>query len=198
MPVVVFVERFYFVLRDGLTQSYTSGKQRFYAQVCYRVIQASMILNATILTAWIVGFTVPPWLEWWNRWSIVVHFSLALLGVQAVRDSDAVTENRMLELKAATARQDIITIRKAAAFGSPFALLAARLRGVFDAIALSFRLLFSGGGFSKKFLAQINQVAAEQYGHLDALPSQPTQVFQTQRRPGFVDQSPIRPGSVLD
>ncbi|MGH9754725.1 MAG: hypothetical protein ACREA2_18260 [Blastocatellia bacterium] len=185
--IVAFVERFYFVLRHGLTTVYKAGKQRLYAMACYRVIQISMILNAAILTAWIVRFPVPPWLEWWNHWSIVVHFSLALIGVQSVRDSDAVIENRMLELKAETARQDIITLRKAAAIGSPLALLSARLRGFFDAIALSFRLLFSGGGFSKKYVEQINQIAAEQYGHLDALP---TPTSPAQRRPGFVAGGP--------
>jgi hypothetical protein len=192
--IVVFVERFYFVLRHGLTTTYKAGKQRFYAMVCYRAIQISMILNATILSAWIVGFGVPPWLDWWNHWSIVVHFSLALIGVQAVRDSDSVIENRMLELKAATARQDLVTARKAAAIGSPLALIAAKTRGFFDAIALSFRLLFSRSGFSKKYMQEINQVAAEQYTHIDALPSaQTTQVLPTQRRPGFVNQ-----GDTLD
>ena len=196
--IVLFVERFYFVLRHGLTTTYKSGKQRFYALLCYRVIQASMILNATILTAWIVGFGVPPWLDWWNNWSIVVHFSLALVGVQCVRDSDAVIENRMLELKAETARQDIVTARKAAAIGSPLALLAAKMRGFFEAIALSFRLLFSSGGFSKEYMRQIDEVAREQYSHIDAIsaPAQPTQVFATQRRPGFLNQD--KTGGVLD
>jgi hypothetical protein len=194
--IVAFVERFYFVLRHGLTSVYKAGKQRFYAMVCYRAIQATMILNAMILTAWIVGFSVPPWLDLWNHWSIAVHFALALIGVQAVRDSDAVIENRMLELKAATARQDIITLRKAAAIGSPLALLSARVRGIFDAIALSFRLLWSGGGFSKKYIEQINQIAAEQYGYLDALPtSVPATTSSAPRKPGFVpqDSSPKAP-----
>src|SRR5262245_700792 len=193
--IIVFVERFYFVLRDGLTNTYTSGKQRFYAMICYRVIQASMVLNATILTAWIVGFPVPWWLDWWNHWSIVCHFALALLGVQAVRDSDAVVENKMLELKAATARQDIVTIRKGAAFGSPLALLAARVRGFFDSVSLSFRLLFSGGGFSKKFMEQINQVAREQYGHLDAVTTAPPASSILPRRPGFVASQDRGPNS---
>ena len=96
----------------------------------------------------------------------------------------------MLELKAATARQDIVTTRKASAIGSPLSLAAARVRGLFDAIALSFRLLFSGGGFAKKYVEQINQVAAEQYGHLDALPSIQTTRTSPQRRPGFVSQPP--------
>jgi hypothetical protein len=185
--IIAFVERFYFVLRDGLTTTYQAGKQRLYAQLCYRAIQITMILNAAILCAWIVGLDVPWWLNWWNHWSIAVHFALALIGVQAVRDSDSVVANRILELKAATARQDLVTARKATAIGSPLALIAANARGFFDAIALSFRLLFSGGGFSKKFKEQIDQVAAEQYGHIDSIP---TQTIHAQRRPGFVSQSP--------
>lgn len=192
--IVAFVERFYFVLRHGLTTTYKAGKQRFYAMVCYRAIQATMILNAMILTSWVVGFPIPAWLDVWNHWSIAMHFGLALIGVQAVRDTDAVIENRMLELKASTARQDIITLRKAAAIGSPLSLIAARVRGIFDAIALSFRLLFSGGGFSKKYVEQINAIAAEQYAHLDALPEAlPTQTLPAPRRPGFVNESPKAP-----
>src|SRR4030095_662086 len=139
-----------------------------------------------MLTAWIVAFPVPAWLELWNHWSITVHFSLALIGVAAVRDSDSVAANKMLELKAQTARQDIVTLRKAAAIGSPLSLLAARTRGVFDAVMLSLGLLFSGGGFSKKYIEQINQVAAEQFSHIDAvMPGfQSTQALP--RKPGFV------------
>jgi hypothetical protein len=47
-----FVEKFYFTLRHGLVTIYKSRKQRFAAKLCYRVIQATMILNATILCAW--------------------------------------------------------------------------------------------------------------------------------------------------
>jgi hypothetical protein len=189
--IVAFVERFYFVLRHGLTTVYQAGKQRLFALLCYRGIQITMILNAAILTAYIVGLDVPEWLQTWNHWSIAFHFGLALIGVQAVRDSDSVVANRILELKAATARQDLVTARKATAIGSPLALIAANVRGFFDAIALSFRLLFSGGGFSKKFMDQINQVTAEQYGHLDVVP--PAQTLPTQRRPGFVSQGPKAP-----
>jgi hypothetical protein len=87
--VAFFVERFYFVLRHGLTTTYQSDKQRLYALLCYRIIQATMILNCAILTMWIAELPVPPWLEFWNHWSLCVHFGLALLGVQSVRDSDA-------------------------------------------------------------------------------------------------------------
>src|SRR5262245_30007766 len=94
--VTGFVEKFYFTLRHGLTTTYKAGKQRIYASLCYRAIQVTMVLNAALLTAYIVGFSVPPWLMFWNHWSIACHFALALIGVAAVRDADAVVENRML------------------------------------------------------------------------------------------------------
>jgi hypothetical protein len=50
--IMGFVEKFYFTLRHGLVTIYNSRKQRFAAKLCYRVIQATMILNATILCAW--------------------------------------------------------------------------------------------------------------------------------------------------
>ncbi len=37
---------------------------------------------------------MPPLLESWNRYSIAVHFTLALVGVTAVRDLDAVVISR--------------------------------------------------------------------------------------------------------
>jgi hypothetical protein len=175
--IVAFVERFYFVLRHGLTTTYQAGKQRFYAMVCYRAIQITMILNGAILTAYIVGLDVPTWLNLWNHWSIAFHFGLALIGVQAVRDSDSVVENQMLELKAATAAQDIITAQKTAAVGNPIVLIFAKIRGFFDAIGLALRLLFRRGNFAQEYLEQIDAIA-------------PTSHTATARRPGFVSQSP--------
>jgi hypothetical protein len=176
--IVAFVERFYFVLRHGLTTTYQAGKQRFYALLCYRAIQITMIFNAAILTAWIVGLAVPAWLELWNHWSIAFHFGLALIGVQAVRDSDSVVENKMLELKAATAAQDIITAQRTAAVGNPIVLIFARIRGFFDAVGLALRLLFRRGSFAREYLSQIDAIAP------------PASTSSTQRRPGFVNQNP--------
>ena len=202
--VVAFVERLYVVVQDGLSKVYKSGKQRFFAAATYRIIQATMILNGATLVAWIVGFPLPPALELWNHYSIVVHFGLALVAVPANLDADAVVQNRLLELKVETARQDIVTARKASAIGSPLALFAANLRGFFDTVALSARLLFSGGGFSKKFMQELAQVEAEQYGYLDALPPARTTTAPVPRRPGFVTnqagqqalgQSPNAPGN---
>jgi hypothetical protein len=182
--IVVFVERFYFVLRHGLTTCYQAGKQRFYALICYRVIQVTMVLNAAILCAYIVGFGVPWWLEWWNHWSIIAHFALGLLGVQAVRDADAVVENRMLELKAETAAADVITTQKTAAIGSPLVLIAARFRGFFDACNLALRLLFRRGHLAQELLAEIDSL-------------QPTAI-QSRNRVGFATGQDRPQGGVLD
>ncbi len=183
--IVAFVERFYFVLRHGLTTVYKAGKQRFYAMFCYRAIQATMILNAMILATWIVGFHTPEWLDVWNHWSIVAHFALALLGVQAVRDSDSVVENRMLELKAATAAQDLITAQRSAAVGSPLVLIFAKVRGFFDSVSLAFRFLFRRGGWAKKFLAELNQLAADQHSAGATLPATSAGSGSAPQRPGF-------------
>lgn len=139
--IIGFVERFYFTLRHGLATTYKSGMQRLAAKLCYRVIQITMILNAAVLCVWIAGETMPPLLEKWNRWSIVIHFMLALLGVTAVRDSDAVATHRRLELKAETARQDLVTLRKATMLGNPLVLFAAKLRGFLDGVRLARELL---------------------------------------------------------
>jgi hypothetical protein len=165
--IAVFVERFYFVLRHGLTTTYKSGKQRTYAQICHKTIIATMMLNACILTAWIVGTPLPDPLAFWYRWSLAVHFALALVGVTFVRDSDSVVENRMLELKAQTARQDIITTRKAAAIGNPLVLISAKLRGFFDAIGLAWSLLWKRSSFAAETLKQLDRIAAAQYSHID-------------------------------
>jgi len=164
-----FVEKFYFTLRHGLVTTYKSGKQRMFAQIWYRILQATMVLNATLLGVWIVGIEPPPWLLFYNHYSIAIHFAAALIGVSSVRDSDAVIENRMLELKAETARQDLVTARKAAAIGNPLVLVFAKLRGFFDAVSLAFRLLFRGGGFAKEYVRQIEAVAQVQYAHIDRL-----------------------------
>jgi hypothetical protein len=50
--IMGFVEKFYFTLRHGLTTTYKSGRQRLVATLCYRTIQATMILNAAVLCAW--------------------------------------------------------------------------------------------------------------------------------------------------
>jgi len=169
IAVTSFVEVFYFTLRHGLVAVYKSGRQRLYASFCYRAIQATMILNAALLCSYIVGFEAPPWLMLWNHWSIVCHFGLALIGVSLVRDSDAVVANRMLELKAETSRQDLITARKVAAIGSPLVLAFAWLRGFFDSVSIAFRLLFRSGGFPKSYLEQVDVIARSQFSHLDAI-----------------------------
>jgi hypothetical protein len=189
-----FVEKFFFTLRHGLTTVYKSGAQRFYAQLWYRILQATMVLNVTLLGLWIVRISPPEWLLLYNHYSIGVHFAAALIGVTMVRDADAIVQNRILELRAETGRQDLITARRAAAIGSPLALIAAKIRGFFDAVGLSFRLLKSGGGFSKEYIEQINEIEREQYGYLNALPSGQQRTLPGSRKPGFLNQDDVDTG----
>ena len=100
-----------------------------------------MIANAAILCAWITDWPLPEPFAIWRRLSIVLHFGIALLGVSAVRDYDAVAETRIREIKAAAAERDLISIRRAAAGNHPLLLLAARIRGWIDGMKLAVKLL---------------------------------------------------------
>ncbi len=155
--IMGFVEVFYFTLRHGLSTTYKSGMQRLAARLSYRTIQLTMILNAAVLCSWITGVPMPPFLASWNRLSIIVHFAMALLGVAAVRDSNPVVTHRILELKAETARQDLITIRKATMIGNPLVLFAAKLRGFLDGVRLARDLL---GGKVNSPIYNPNQTGA--------------------------------------
>lgn len=101
-----------------------------------------------------------------------------------------------LELRASTGRQDLVTARKSAAIGSPLALLAANMRGFFDAVSLSLRILFSRSGFARDYLKQVNEFARDQYGHIDALPvvAQATQTLPAKSRLGFGSETPHASG----
>lgn len=170
IAVTGFVEGYYFVLRHGLTTVYKSGRQRMWASICYRAIQATMVLNAALLSCYVVGFEIPWQLEWWNHYSILAHFTIALIGVSLVRDSDSVVAHRMLVLKAETSREDLITARRAAAMGSPLVLMFAWIRGFLDSISIAVRLLFRSGGFPKSYVEQVETIAKTQFAELDAGP----------------------------
>ena len=136
-----FVEKFYFALRHGLTTIYKTRKQRFVAGLSYLVIKLTMILNAGILCVWVTGSALPEFLRLYNEFSIAIHFSLALIGVSAVRDADSVVEDRIRKLKAESVQEDILTIRRAAINDNPLVLAAARLRGFLDGMSLALNLL---------------------------------------------------------
>jgi hypothetical protein len=153
-----FVEVFYFTLRHGLSTTYKSGMQRLSATMCYRTIQITMSLNAAVLCAWVTGLAMPPILASWNRWSIALHFILALFGVAAVRDSNPVVAHKILELKAETAKQDLITLRKAAMLGNPLVLFAAKLRGLIDGARLARELLGGKVDLPADYVGQTDEV----------------------------------------
>jgi hypothetical protein len=139
--IMGFVEKFYFTLRHGLMTVYRSRKQRFVARLSYRLIQLTLILNATILCTWVTGLAMPDILSLYNRYSIALHFALGLIGVAAVRDYDSTAEARIREMKANAAEYDLLTIRRAAANNHPFLLMAAKLRGWLDGLSLAFQML---------------------------------------------------------
>lgn len=146
--IMGFVEKFYFALRHGLTTIYKTRKQRFAAWLSYRAIQLSMALNAAILCAWVVGSTLPEPLRIYNKWSIALHFTLALVGVSAVRDADAVVEDRIRKLKAEAIEEDIATIRRAAISDHPLVRAAAKMRGFLDGWSLALQLIRDKPDFS--------------------------------------------------
>jgi hypothetical protein len=51
-----------------------------------------------------------------------------------------------MELKAETARQDLVTLRKATMLGNPLVLFAAKLRGFLDGVRLARELLADRSG----------------------------------------------------
>ncbi len=150
-----FVEKFYFALRHGLTTIYRTRRQRFFAGLSYKVIKITMILNAGILCVWVTGSALPEFLQTYNQFSIAIHFSLALIGVSAVRDSDAVVEDRIRKLKAETMQEDILTIRRAAITDNPIVLVSAKLRGFLDGMSLALNLLRDKPDFSANGVKQL-------------------------------------------
>jgi hypothetical protein len=138
-----------------------------YAAFWYNVLKATMVLNVAILGLWIIGIEAPPWLLLYNHYVLAVHFAAALFGVSMVRDADPVVRNRILELRAETARQDLITARRVSAIGSPLVLIFAKLRGILDSLSIACRVMFRGGGFAKSYVEQIDVISKTQYAHLD-------------------------------
>ena len=141
LAITIFVEKFYFTLRHGLARVYRSRRQRLVAKICYRSIQLTMIMNATVLCAWVVEMVLPEFLTLWVRYSLAIHFTLALVGVAAVRDRDALAENRIREMQAEAAEHDLLTIRRAAATNHMFLYYAAKLRGWLDGVGLAIQLI---------------------------------------------------------
>jgi hypothetical protein len=158
-----FVEKFYFALRHGLTTIYKARKQRLAATLCYRAIQITMLLNAGILCAWVVGTEIPEPLRLWNRWSIAFHFGLALVGVSAVRDADAVVEHRIRKLKAEAIQEDIATIRRAAINDNPLVIAAAKVRGILDGMTLAIQLIRDKPDFPTNDVKQIHDLSLRLY-----------------------------------
>ena len=111
---------------------------------------------------------MPPLLASWARWGIAVQFILALAGVAAVRDANPVVAHKILELKAETAKQDIITLRKAAMLGNPLVLFAAKLRGLLDGARLARELLSGKTDLPGGYATQIDEITKGRSEPIDA------------------------------
>jgi len=103
----------------------------------------------------VFGAALPESLRLYNHWSIAIHFSLALIGVSAVRDADAVVEDRIRKLKAEVVQEDILTTRRAAINDNPLVLAAARMRGFLDGVSLAVNLLRDKPDLYAKDVGQI-------------------------------------------
>src|SRR5262249_1176653 len=69
-----------------------------------------------------------------------------------------VVAHKILELKAETAKQDLITLRKAAMLGNPLVLFAAKLRGLLDGARLARELLGGKVELPAGYAGQIDEV----------------------------------------
>jgi len=66
--------------------------------------------------------------------------------------------HKILELKAETAKQDLITLRKAAMLGNPLVLFAAKLRGLIDGARLARELLGGKVDLPADYVGQTDEV----------------------------------------
>jgi hypothetical protein len=78
-----------------------------------------------------------------------------------------VVAHRILELKAETAKQDLITLRKAAMFGNPLVLFAAKLKGLLDGVRLARELLSGKADLPAGYASQIGEIKREQIEQID-------------------------------
>lgn len=165
---LLIVEFSLYTLEEGLRSTFKGGTQRALAWFGKWAIKATMIANACYLCCMIASLTPPDELLFWNRWSFAVHFAVGLVLIPMVRDADPVIANRMLQLRAETAQEDQIVSRLATALASPFALLGARLRGLWDGLSLGVRLAANGQGFNpKNYVSNLNSLHRSRYGHIE-------------------------------
>lgn len=174
LAVFIFciVEGSTFVLEDGLREVFKGGTQRLLANFTYWTIRATMVLNAALLCCAIGNLQKPEWLLTWQHWSFVYHLGLALVLIPLIRNTDPVVAFRMLTLKAETAHEDLVVTRKSAAIGSSLALMAARMRGFFDTVFLSWHLLWQGQQFGKKYAAEVAKLSTSRFAFTNEAPTE--------------------------
>jgi hypothetical protein len=100
-----------------------------------------------------------------------------------------VVAHRILELKAETAKQDLITLRKAAMLGNPLALFAAKLRGLLDGVRLARELLAEKADLPAGYATQVDEITGNRVEQID--------VWRGLYLPGK-SQEDGRPGDVIE
>lgn len=194
--VFVIVEAALLTVEEGLRTTFKGGSQRLLAWLGKWLIKLTMISNAAYLCTMITGTTPPELLLFWNRWSFAVHFGIGLVLIPMIRDADPVIAARMLRLKAETAQEDQIINRMAAAVGSPFALIGARMRGFLDGLVLGFKLLGNREGFNRaEYVRNLNALANEHFKFAEG--GEPPQIAPPAHQPampGPVFSAPAKTG----
>ena len=103
-----------------------------------------------------------------------------------MRDSNPVVAHRILELKAETAKQDLITLRKAAMFGNPLVLFAAKLRGLLDGVRLARELLSGKADLPAGYASQIGEIKSHEVHHRPSRHPKPLSSLDNERPPGIL------------
>jgi hypothetical protein len=148
------------ISNHGLLNVYTHNRQRFWATVAYWGIKIAMWLNIAILCCYVGQIPLPYWLAFWNKWSIALHAGIGLILIDLIRNNDSVKQNKMAELRAATAEQDALTARLLKSYSTGI-IWASSLRGVLDGLWGAWKILWIKSLFPVKIAERIQNVINE-------------------------------------
>jgi hypothetical protein len=140
------------ISNHGLLNVYTHNRQRFWATVAYWAIKIALWLNIAVLCCYLGQLPLPDWLAFWNKWSIALHAAIGLILIDLIRNNDSVKQDKIAQLRAATAEQDALTARLLNSYTSGM-LWASALRGKIDGWRSAWKIL----RISSKFPEQISE-----------------------------------------
>lgn len=145
------------ISNHGLLNVYTHNRQRFWATIAYWGIKIALWLNIAILCCYVGQIPLPYWLAFWNKWSIALHAGIGLILIDLIRNNDSVKQNKMAELRAATAEQDALTARLLKSYSTGI-IWASALRGVLDGLLGAWKILRIRSGFPGKISERIQNI----------------------------------------